>query len=192
MQKGRRRTLRTSNPKEGLWLAQPACKFITTLKHLNHPIHLPSGVRDIIMLDVEFVLLVRSILSIRCRLSLVLLSYRINSFSSGCSVFGGVSVRMRSSFFVFVVCETTVDVDYDVGCAKVVGCLALTVVVRIWERQMLLAIEGAGSFGGAEAVVDFSDAAFGAGIVTEICTVAGGAFMSASADMAAGKLGRWF
>jgi hypothetical protein len=46
----------TSDPKEDLWLAQPACMFITILKHLNHLIHLPSGVRDIIMLDVKFVL----------------------------------------------------------------------------------------------------------------------------------------
>lgn len=30
--------------------------FITILKHLDYPIHLPSGVRDIIMFDIELVL----------------------------------------------------------------------------------------------------------------------------------------
>jgi hypothetical protein len=30
--------------------------LIPILKHLDHPIHLPSGVRDIIMFDIELVL----------------------------------------------------------------------------------------------------------------------------------------
>jgi len=44
--------------------------FISILKHLDDPIHLPPGARDIIMFDIELVL----VLSMRCLLSLVLLA----------------------------------------------------------------------------------------------------------------------
>jgi hypothetical protein len=30
--------------------------FIPILKHLDHPIHLPSSIRDVIMFDIELVL----------------------------------------------------------------------------------------------------------------------------------------
>ena len=36
---------------------QSACIFIPTLKHPDDPIHLPAGVRDIIIFDIELVLI---------------------------------------------------------------------------------------------------------------------------------------
>jgi len=60
-------------------------------------------------------------------------------------------------------------------------------------RRRPLPIEGgANSLGGAEGAADLSDAALGVGAFMETCTVAGDEFVSAGADMAAGKLGRQF
>ena len=110
-------------------------------------------------------------------------------------MFGGVSVRTR--FFVFV--AASVGVDPGVGalekekysrwlwlpCGLVSG--------EIMGRRTPLPIEGgANSLGGAEGAADFSDAALGVGAFTATCTVAGGEFASAGADMAASKLGRQF
>lgn len=60
------------------------------------------------------------------------------------------------------------------------------------RRRPLPIDGGANSLGGAEGATDFSDAALGVGDFTETCTIAGGEFASADADMAASKLGRQF
>ena len=49
-------TPRTGDPKNDPWPAQSTGIFIPILKHLDHPIHLPSGVRYFIMFDIELVL----------------------------------------------------------------------------------------------------------------------------------------
>jgi len=53
-------------------------------------------------------------------------------------------------------------------------------------------IESSDSLVGVEGVADFPDGALGVNAAKETCTAAGGAFASACADMAAGRLGREF
>jgi hypothetical protein len=118
----------------------------------------------------------------------------MNLFRSGCSVFGGVSVRTR--FFVFA--AANVGVDPGVGALEKGNdshwwwLLGELVCGEIAGRRRPPPIESADSLGGADGAADFSDGVLGVGAVTETCTVARGAFTSASADMAAGKLGRQF
>ena len=49
-------TPRTGDPKKDPGLAKSACMFISILKHLDDSSHLPPGVRDITMFDIELVL----------------------------------------------------------------------------------------------------------------------------------------
>ena len=110
-------------------------------------------------------------------------------------MFGGVSVRTR--FFVFV--AASVGVDPGVGAlekgkeSRWLWLLCELESGEIMGRRRPPPIEGgANSLGGTEGAADLSDAVLGVGAFMETCTVAGDEFVSAGADMAAGKLGRQF
>ena len=93
--------------------------LVPIIKHLDDLIHMPPGVRDIIMSNIELVLVgwvvlehaVPAVIGVACNhIELGLALVQINLFRRVCSVFGSVSVRTR--FFELNSPAACVDFQY--------------------------------------------------------------------------------